>query len=209
MMLSLDRRSKRGFTLAELLTVIVMVALFFTIAFAIINPITHAASQATAKLETVQTATQGFYVIQRDLRESDYNAVFLCDTTGGCGTASDPVIAIATANDSSGHIQLNSGAVQWTGFYVYWTKSGVLYRSYQPVASISQPPTSGDATNAVKDATPGSPNAGDTFLVGDYSLTAGYSSPATITLTMIARSSQGGSSNQTTYQSNVVPRNTQ
>lgn len=214
-MTSRTRRSEqRGFTLAELLTVLVIIGLFFSISISILNPLTRAATQGQAKLETVQTAAQGFYVIQRDLRMARPGSTFVCDTGGTtCTTSGQPVIAIPTALDANGNISLSTassgstvGRPNWKGFIVYWTSGGKLYRSYQAVSGVAQPPTSSNAQTAVQQANPSSPAVADTFLVGDYQLSVSVSGNVT-TLQMIAQSTYGGSKNQTAYNSNVVPQN--
>lgn len=202
--------AQRGFTLAELCTVLAMVVFFFIIAIAILNPLTRAATQGQAKLETVQTPTQGFYVIQRDLRMGHATSTFDCDTAATtCQTAWDsghPVIAIPTATNGSGNMQVSSGVPNWQGFVVYWASGGKLYRSYQSGTASTTAPSSAAALTAVTNANPSSPAAADTFLVGDYTLSISQSGNAT-SLQMIARSTYGGSTNQTTYTSNVIPEN--
>ena len=63
-----SKRHSRGFTLAEMLTVIVIMGLFTTFAVAIIAPVVNAPNKEQAKIDTLQAAGRGLYQMQRDLR---------------------------------------------------------------------------------------------------------------------------------------------
>jgi hypothetical protein len=210
------RSSERGYTFAELMTVAVLAAIFFTIALAILTPLTRASTQGQAKLENVQTPAMGFYAIERDLRQADAAFTWVCDANGnGCGsstTSSKTIIAIPTAMNSSGQVQLVNGKPLWQGFIVYWTSTDpgspnrALYRSYQAVAITNNQPTTNDAKTAIQAANPTGPVVSDMFLTGDYSVTLSVGGNL-VTLQMVTRSTYGSSTNQTSYQTTAVSRN--
>lgn len=208
-------RAFRGYTFAELMTVAVLMGLFFTIAYAVMSPLLRASTQGQAKLENVQTPAMGFYAIERDLRQANASFTFVCDANGnGCGSSNPAnVLAIPTAMNSSGQVQLTpDGKPQWKGFIIYWTSTDpgnpnrALYRSYQAVAIANNLPTSADAKDAIQLANPTGPVLSDMFLTGDYALSASVVNNV-VWLTMVTRSTYGGATNQTSYKSNVVLRN--
>jgi prepilin-type N-terminal cleavage/methylation domain-containing protein len=205
-------KAQRGFTLAEMLTVLVLLGLFMSVITGVLNPLTHVTTQAQSKAETVQTAAQAFYRIQRDVRKSSAAAIYLCNLAGTtCGQSQAPVLAVATADDANGVNQLAaSGTPGWKGFYVYWVSGNTLYRSYQPVSPLSGNPTPNatDANTAVAAANPSSPSASNVLVTGVSSLTVGFNgSSKVIGLTLAASNSYGGAPNATSYESDTVPRN--
>lgn len=207
-----SRALPRGFSLAEVLTVLVILSFVLGLVAGILGPLVHQSTQAQAKAETVQTAAQIFYTIQRDLRQTSAQGVFLCtySATPTCGQSANPVIAIATADNSVGQYQVTgSGNSSWQGFVVYWVSGGTLYRSYQPVAIAANPPTAADAAVAVAAANPPSSPAASVAARGVQSLTVTANAGASnaVSLTMVAANSEGGASNSTSYQSNTVARN--
>ena len=72
------RRQRRGFTIAEVLTVFVIVGLMLSaIAFAM--PLfMRAPSEAQSQVDGVESAALALYRVQRDVRQSDVNGIFEC-----------------------------------------------------------------------------------------------------------------------------------
>lgn len=209
---SCRRAGERGFSLGETLTALTIVGLILTLCGASLRAVVHSAGSAQAKTETVQTAAQVLYKVQRDLRESTIKSVYLCtySASPACGSAANPVLAVATAEDAGGVIQLRAdGTPLWQGFVVYWVANSTLFRSYQAVGGMSNPPGAADAAKAVGAANlPASPNRA-AIAAGVASLTCAVALPPpnAVALTLVTASSKGGASNTTTFQTDVIPRN--
>ena len=144
-------RRQRGFTIAEVLTVLVIVGLMLgAIAFSI--PLfLHGPSEAQSQVDNVNTAALALYKMQHDARPSNINGVFSCTTspTIACSTPTPgPVgsplpaaqaVVILTA-DGTGQFKFDTnGNPIWTGFIVYWLtpnadgSSNELRRAYYPI----------------------------------------------------------------------------
>ncbi len=126
-----SRRSKRGFTLAEFLAVLGILAMISGFVAGIMGPMFAAPAKHQAKVDSLQTTARGLYRIQRDLRQSDAGGVFACDTSGATPVCSQPggmtttrAIAVVSAQ-SNGQANWSpaNGQPQWKGFNVYWLMS--------------------------------------------------------------------------------------
>ncbi len=205
-------RTSRGNTIAELLTVIFILGLFMSVVPGVLRGVTGWSSAAHAKMDNVQTAAQVFYRIQRDLRESTAQGVYTCSNsvTPTCVRSGNPVLAVATANDASGvfHETLD-GAPSWQGFVVYWVASGSLYRSYQPVAGLSQPPSADAAATAVAAANVPAASTDARIATGVSSLASAVNAtpPYSVALTLVTSATKGAATNSTSFRGDTVPRN--
>jgi type II secretory pathway pseudopilin PulG len=124
---SRSARFARAFTIAELLTVLVLFGLLLTTVAAVIPAVLRSPAQMQAQVDEVNAAALALYKVQRDARQSDINGVFNCTTapTVSCTqvTGSIPAVtqAIAIAGDN-GTTQFvdQYGQTKWKGYVVYW-----------------------------------------------------------------------------------------
>ena len=70
-------RRERGFTLIEMLAAVFVLVLFMGIAFAVLFPMVSYLSPAQAKINTQQNAVPLLYKLQREVRQSDYRAMYI------------------------------------------------------------------------------------------------------------------------------------
>jgi len=138
----------RGMTIAETLVVAVIIGLMLFAIAGAVPPLLSAPARAQAKTDSISPGSSGLYVFERDLRESDPNAIFAC--TGWpavCGSGSqgtgDSAVVVATALGSSDlgatfETSQTAAAPAWQGFIVYWQREsgGDIYRSFE-AASIA------------------------------------------------------------------------
>lgn len=141
---------RRGLTIAETLVVAVIIGLMLFAIAGAMPPLLSAPARAQAKAESMSPASSGMYLFERDLRESDANAIFAC--TGWpavCGSGSiataDSAVVVATAvnSDDLGATFETSGQLPvpaWQGFIVYWQREpgGDVYRSFEPAPIAAQ-----------------------------------------------------------------------
>jgi prepilin-type N-terminal cleavage/methylation domain-containing protein len=217
------RRARRGFTLAEMLSVMFVLALLMTLLVGVIGPLMRSESQSQAKLNTLLTPAQALYRIQRDLRQTYYLSTWSC-TTGASATCSHPTtfgtstaIAFPTAYaNGTGQFQLqtlsNAGKANWQGVMVYWINSaGDLSWAFDDPSGFStgsNSVSSGVAAQAVIDATTGvvsSEEIATSF--GQLAVVVNANSPNIISLQIQAQSTVNDSTNETTYRSDVLTRN--
>lgn len=139
-------RSQRGFTIAEVLTVMVIVGLILG-SIAMAMPLfLKAPTEAQLQVDNVQTAALALYKVQRDLRQSDPSGIFSCSmpplvvcTTANGPPSPTPALVVLTADNPSGEFKPNAnGGPDWQGFNVYWLTpnsdgtSNDLKRAYFP-----------------------------------------------------------------------------
>src|SRR5690242_15711537 len=74
----LKNRRQRGYSLAELLSGIVVFGMLSTFVVLILTPMVSAPSVQQAKIDTVQTGAAALYRLQRDIREGQVNGVYTC-----------------------------------------------------------------------------------------------------------------------------------
>jgi type II secretory pathway pseudopilin PulG len=139
-------RSNRGFTVAEVLTVFVIVGLILGAVAAAMPFITRGPIAAQAQVDNVESSALALYKMQRDVRQSNINGVWDC-TTPPVVTCTQPApqltnppvqsVAIVTADDGSGQFVIKGpGDPKWSGMIVYWLTpnadgtSNVLQRAY-------------------------------------------------------------------------------
>lgn len=211
-------RSQRGFTIAELLAVILMMALLMSAVALIIGPLMRSQSQAQAKVDTVQAADMALYRMERDIRNTTLNQIFSC-TTGASPVCTVPPATLATTNaivvacafkNGNGAFQLTTtGTPKWQGATVYWVdaKGNIDVGFDKPSTYIvGNALTLTDADNAVVDVQ----NNGGMQLarfVETLSLGEPAASGHKVALQMEALSAVNGASNETTYRTDLETRN--
>ena len=211
--------SHRGYTIAEVLVVTVIMAFVSSFVVLIVAPLFAASSSQAAKVDTVQAASKAFYRIQRDLHQANISGVYVC-TYPAPSTCSQPasvltdatVVAIITPR-AGGNGQVswdpNQGQPQWQGFQVYWLApdgDGVPSLNYafaNPGGGAN--PTAASADSAVDLALGGSPQYLSTTITElqlDQNVTT-----STVGLKMFANATEGTQTNETSFESDTVTRN--
>ena len=215
--MSPSRRPQRGYTIAELLSVVFILALIMSLVALIIGPIMRSQSQTQAKVDTVQAADTALYRLERDLRNTDINQIYSC-TISASPVCSAPAttltntaaIVLASAYKSgTGPFQLVTltGQPAWQGATVYWVDSvGNINVKFDTPASYSGGTLKDtDAENAVKDVTASGGMRLARF-VEQLSLAVpniGHK----VSLQMQAKSTVNGTVNETTYTTDLQTRN--
>lgn len=213
-------------TLPETLVAMVVLGMFLTLVVALIRPLVTAPAQIQTKTSTVQTAAQVVYRLQRDLRNSDANGIFICtaDVVTACSpptaTLADAArIAIATPLDANGQLQIDTptNAPSWTGVRVYCltpNPSGTndIRFAFAPILSIAP---GADGVKAL--AASAVANAVAQACTSTAAVTAATNveavqlriDPATsaIGLRLVARTNVGDKTNETSYRSEIHARN--
>jgi prepilin-type N-terminal cleavage/methylation domain-containing protein len=155
-------RFARGFTIAELLTVLVLFGLLLTTVAAVVPAVLRSPAQMQAQVDEVDAAALALYKVQRDTRQSDVNGVFNCTTaplvTCAQQIGSNPVntqaIAIAGDDGSVQFVNKNTSQTKWQGYVVYWlapSASGIgldLMRAFVSVPNFPLNPNGSPVFNA-------------------------------------------------------------
>lgn len=220
------RRNKysRAFSLAELLTVIVIFGLLSTLGTLVIAPLMSQPNRQQAKVDTIQAATRAMYRMERDLRMTSPSAVYACtypapstctSPTAIQGLTSTQVIAIATPRvNGNGQPKWDpsNGQPVWQGFNVYWlapdpndaTKTNLMFK--YTTATI-QPGTFTGADNSSVNTAISATDA-ELLATGVTDLQT-FMDPTNniVGFKFKAQATDGGHTNETTLQSNVNTRN--
>jgi type II secretory pathway pseudopilin PulG len=125
---SRSARFARAFTIAELLTVLVLFGLLLTTVAAVVPAVLRSPAQMQSQVDEVNSAALALYKVQRDTRQSDVGGVFNCLTlplvvcTQQVGSVPVATQAIAIAGDDGGtqFVSLKTSATKWQGYIVYW-----------------------------------------------------------------------------------------
>ncbi|HXM18973.1 MAG TPA: prepilin-type N-terminal cleavage/methylation domain-containing protein [Candidatus Tumulicola sp.] len=218
-----SRRNKysRAFSLAELLTVIVIFGLLSTLGTLVIAPLMSQPNRQQAKVDTIQAATRTMYRIERDLRMTSPSAVYAC-TYPAPSTCTSPsvmtstaVLVIATPRvNGNGQPKWDptNGQPVWQGFNVYWlaadpndaTKTNLMFK--YTTATI-QPGTFTGADNSSVNTAISATDA-ELLATGVTDLQTYMDSTNSIVgFKFKAQATDGGHTNETTLQSNVNTRN--
>jgi type II secretory pathway pseudopilin PulG len=226
------KRASRAFSLAELLVFIVILGMFTTLAVAIVAPALNAPNKQQAKVDTEQTAVQGLYRMQRDLRMADANGVWSCTSTTvpvcqrptTARRKSDAVVMVSPL--VAGQLQWDAtnpttnGLPIWKGVEVYWlvpngSGSNTLYRQYEDQTtlgvSLGEGPVgaAGVSLNAVQLSVTSAVAASSASVVGTnvLELWVGTQNPPMVQLMVKAVSSDSNRTNQTSYEADTFARN--
>lgn len=220
----LDRRAQRGNTIVEMMSVVVILGLLMTMLLSVLAPLLRAPSRVQAKLDTVQTAAEALYRVQRDLRETYYLSAYAC-TTGATATCSQPTtlsnatqaIALITAYQTgTGQFQTqatgaSAGQPLWQGVTVYWidANNALHWAFYQPSSGFPQSTnglSSATAAQAVIAATTGGVSSTQ-LAAGIQQLEIALEGQTNIiSFQMQAQSTENNNTNETTYRSDVLAR---
>jgi len=143
-------RSQRGFSLAEILTVLVIMGLMLSVVAFCIPLFLSGPQEAQSQVDNVESAALALYKMQHDTRPSTIKGVFACSTlplptctqpTPGPLPPPTQAVVVLTAN-GTGQFTLdkNTGAPAWQGFIVYWLtpnadgSSNELRRAFVPAS---------------------------------------------------------------------------
>jgi type II secretory pathway pseudopilin PulG len=219
--MSLRRTSRaRGYTIAEVLTVAVIMGFVSAFVALIVGPLFKGVNEQGAKVDTLQAAAKAFYRIQRDLHQSNVSGVYVCTypapttctSPSSAGLANAAVIAIITPKaGGTGQLAWDSalGQPAWQGFNVYWLAPdsyGVQSLNYtfnDPTGGATE--TVASADKAVNNALGGKPQFLATSVTAlQLSQTA---TTSTIGLKMFATATESKSTNSTTFESDTETRN--
>lgn len=210
---------RRGYTIAELLLVTVIMGMISSFVVLIVAPLFKMSNAQVAKVDTVQAAAKAFYRIQRDLRQSDVSGVYVC-TYPAPSTCSPPagalthaaVVAIITPL-ANGDGQLawdpSQGQPKWQGFSIYWLapdaqgQTALNYAFADPTGGAN--PTTASADAAVDIALGSAPGFLATS-VTDLQLSKSTTT-STIGLKMFAQATEGSATNATSFESDTDIRN--
>jgi type II secretory pathway pseudopilin PulG len=216
--MSLPRSSaaERGYTVAELISVIFIFALVTTAVALIIGPLLRSQNQTQAKVDTVQAAAMALYRVERDLRNTTSGDIYAC-TTGASPACTQPASLTSTSAivmpsayaGGTGQFQLTaSGTPEWQGATVYWVDSqGNIDVAFDlpPLYTIGSTLSVTNAENAVSAVTA----RGGTQLARYVELlklgVPGIGEP--VQFQMQAVSTVNGSLNETTYRTDMETRN--
>lgn len=216
---ALSRNSaQRGTTLAELLSVVAILGLIMSSVAFVIGPLLRSQSHTQAKVDTVQAAAMALYRIERDLRNSSADQIFVCTTgaTPSCtaptstpATAQAVVVASAFASGKGAFQLLSTGLPDWQGATVYWVDAvgdlEVAFDAGPGTFHAGQPLTASEAQAAVTDvATSGG------MQLARFVETLSLGAPASgheVTFQLQAKSTVNGADNETTYTTDVETRN--
>jgi prepilin-type N-terminal cleavage/methylation domain-containing protein len=213
-------KDTRGFTLIEMLAAVFVLLLFMGVAFATLFPLLSYLSPAQAKINTQQNAVPLLYKLQREVRQSDYRAMYIWQSPSANpfpATLTD-VTAFAVATPKTGTAgtscfpggdfttQAGTGQPMWQGFDVFMLQNAALKCVFEPITPQSQFPDSGEAATAI---TAGLAVA-NPAVFGNAVLDIKVKQDATafvIDYQIKAVSTVNGRSNATTYTEDVLTRN--
>jgi hypothetical protein len=198
--------------------VIAVLGLIMSSVAFVIGPLLRSQSHTQAKVDTVQAAAMALYRLERDLRNSSVDQIFVC-TTGATPTcaapaatpATTPAIVVSSAfANGSGPFQLQTtGLPDWQGATVYWVDAAgnldVAFDDTPGTFASGHPLTSLQAQAAVTDVT-----SSGGMQLARFIETLSLGAPASgheVTLQLQARSSVNGANNETTYTTDVETRN--
>ena len=215
-----SRRRQRGYTVAELLSVIFVLALITTAVALIIGPLLRSQSQTQAKVDTVQAADMALYRIERDLRNTDSGLIYVC-TTGASPACSTPATTLTPTSaivmpsgykSGTGQFQLQtaSGSPYWQGATVYWVDSkGNIDVAFDAPAGYAKGSalSASDAANAVKDVTTSGGMQLARFVEQLSLAVPGAGNGNQVDFQLQAKSTVNGALNETTYHTHVETRN--
>lgn len=222
------KRKQRGTSIAEVLTVTVIIGMLLSAMVVIVPMLIRAPAQMQGQVDDVNTAAVALYKIRRDFSEGDARGVMGCTTapvvscsTPGAGMTGVQALVVATAENGSGAFQIDAnGNPDWQGFYIYWlvlNSGGTAYdlmRAWEP-ASIYLPSSPGGAPVNVKAGTV-NPLVTAAMAISPPPVLTNYitqmqlgdtSSTSTIQFQLVAGTTGGVDQTHTTFQSNTYARN--
>lgn len=215
----------RGFTLAELLVSMAVLLLFLGVAYAALLPVFAYLSPAQAKINTQQNAVPLLYKLQREVRQSDYRAVYIRQsglTKPLPATLTDiQTFAIASAKTGTAGSPCfpggdfitvpGSGSPYWQGVEVFTLQNAALKCVYEPLAAPPWPgqltmPSQSQADTAITSALAVTDPGVFGNAVLDIKIKSD-STPVIVDFQIQAVSTVNGRSNATTYTEDILTRN--
>ena len=217
--MSRNNAVQRGYTIAELGSVMFSMGLVLGAIALIIGPLLASQNRAQAKVDTVQAAAAALYRVERDLRNTNLGSVYSC-TTGAAPVCATPppsltgttAIVIVTAyRNGTGQFQLTSaGKPNWQGAAVYWVDAaGDLTFGFDAPTSTGYQPGNllsvADAQAAVADVTA---SGGKQLARWIQQMSIGVPGNGhQMSFQLQTRSTVGSASNETTYRTDLETRN--
>lgn len=147
-------RKQRGFTLAEMLTVLVIAGLAMSVIAFSIPLILRGPGEAQLQVDDVNSAALALYKMQHDARPSNIQGIFACSISPvmvcnapAPGPSLPPAQAVVILSaDRSGQFRIDgSGNPAWQGFVVYWLTlnadgtSNELRRAFYSMPGVTLP----------------------------------------------------------------------
>jgi prepilin-type N-terminal cleavage/methylation domain-containing protein len=156
---------QRGFSIAEVLTVTVILGILTSALTVVVPEMLHAPLQMQSQVDQVNTAALALYKIRRDLSEADTSGVMGCTITPvvscnalGNGLTPEQAVAVVTAENPPGTFNVNTadnasgnniGYPAWQGFYIYWLVPDQSGQAYDLMRAYEVSPSTITATNGV------------------------------------------------------------
>jgi len=216
--MSRSRSRQRGFTLAEVLSVLFILGLVTSFVALIVGPLLRSQSQTQAKVDTVQAAAMALYRIERDLRNTTIFYIYTCSTGSApvCSaapatlTTTNAVVMSTAYQSGTGQFQFSTstGKPTWQGAAVYWIDASrnLNYAFDQPAGWTLGTTINGpQAQQAITDVT-----ASGGMQLARFVQQMSLSVPNNghqVSFQMQAQSTVGSASNETTYQTDLETRN--
>ena len=212
---------RRGFALSELLVGLLVLFLFLGVAYAALVPLLSYLSTAQAKINTQQNAVPLLYKLQREVRQSDYRAIYVWQSGSANALPSTltdiQTFAVATPKTGiagggcfpGGDFKTvpSFGSPYWQGFDVFMLQNAALKCVYEPLATPKWEtfPSSSDAATAITAglAVTNPPVFGNAVL--DIKVSAD-STAYVADFRIRAVSTVNGRSNATTYTADILTR---
>jgi hypothetical protein len=215
-------KMRRGFAVSELMVGIFVLLLFLGVAYAALVPVLSYLSPAQAKINTQQNAVPLLYKLQREVRQSDYRAIYVWQS----GSANSPpttltdiqTFAVASAKTGTAGAPCfpggdfktvpGFGSPYWQGFDVFMLQNAALKCAYEPLTTPEWEtfPSSSEAATAI--------TAGlavtNPAIFGNAVLDTKVRADGTAYVTdflIKAVSTVNGRSNATTYTVDILTRN--
>ena len=222
-------RRIRSFTLTEVLIGSAALALFLIVALAALFPVLNYLSASQAKIDTQSNAVPVLYRLQREIRQSDAQAIFYQPSPSASATplpsglTSVKTFAATTAKTGSNgdscypggafDTDAGSGGPIWHAFEVFTLLSnGTLTCVYEQLSSPQNtPPTAAQATAAINAglAVSNPPHFGNAVfgiqLAAEPGVPAGAPSTV-IDMKIQSIATVNGRTNATTYTLNLLTR---
>lgn len=163
--------AERGFTLAEMITVLLIIALIMSAIALVVPMLLREPTEAQAQVDDVQSTALALYRMQHDARPSTIMGISACGTTPvvSCSTPAPPpapqplpttqAIVLVTANGTGQFKWDSSGNPKWQGYVVYWLTPNAggtgneLRRAFYPMA-VNQTNFVADAVTALSAVLP-------------------------------------------------------
>jgi len=218
--------SSRGISIPEILIGAAIGMSAIGLVIGLCKPILTAQTTEQASTGEIQVIDATLYRLQRDVRQSDTNGIFVCANANDaitCTQASTyssptdaPALAVLTAESGgSGPTRWDStGHPLWTGFKIYWLAAGTggadsMYAAFEPASvSLNAQPSvlNSDAAQAVSAAL--AATAPDRVADGILSLQS-YADVTKdhVALRLTALANPGTSSGQLSVQGDAYARN--